>query len=452
MNSQQVVRTLLRYSGIAVFTGVVLIRCSAQQTISDRTPTARSGTTYTKLPDGTKVATTTSGNGVKATLDPNATSAQLISLDSGALSGVSIAFPVGSLSIPLTISVMQGQSVSGDTLLQNLGISGNGITNSGTPVEVTASAAKDLTSPMVLAIPIPNTTGLVDSTVDRTKLAVIYRVKVAEGDKAGGNFTGIVPASTLAIDNGKVLFETKYFGWFSVVVMQNTAPAATEVKATYADQRAAMMFATTADLPSCTTADTNRIAYVAAPSDGKYWVYCNGSSWIAVPKNPVDVVVPTPYPTPSTAQPARLLRQSDNTEIGRVLAVGTTSSPTRLQITGSSGGKYIVDVYLNASTGISSSDIYSGAGMVYFTGTGCTGTAYTSSQPSGIGNMLLYVYLNSAYTWYSVSSTATSNVSYASYIMGSCSNSGSTLTTGYQLSTLSETLPIPNASMPWYIQ
>lgn len=443
--------------------------CSAAKTISDRTPVARSGNKYSKLPSGTTVSTTATTNGVKATLDPNATTAQLISLDSGALSGFSVAFPVGSLSIPMTISISQGGTGSQGAILQNLGVTGNSVTSSGVPVEIAASAARDLVSPMVLAIPLPSGTGLVDSNVDRTRLAVMYRVKVAEGDKAG-NFTGMVPATSLAIDNGKVLFETKYFGWFSVVVLANPAPPALEVKAVYAEQLAAMVFATPADLPACTSADTNRIAYVSVPSDGKYWVYCNGSSWTAVPKNPVEVTVPTDI------QPIRLLRQSNSTEIGRVLDLGTSSSPynIRLLVTSSAGNLFLVDINPASTSDILASEI-AGLSLPTFTGdrnvnptiqvgfteANCTGTMYYNpgNRIQGVSSPI-YIYNSTGIDgWYNYvsSSTTTTPTIVSSYnwnlSLGSrCQNTDPSLSSNsYQMVKLTETLPVPGAGA-WKVQ
>ena len=455
--------------GILLILGLTQLSCDAGKTISDRTPVARSGNKYSRLPDGTEVSTTATANGVKANLDSNSTTTQLISLDSGALNGFSVAFPVGSLSIPMTVSVSQGSTGSQGAILQNLGVSGNSVTSSGTPVEIAASAARDLVSPMVLAIPLPSGTGLVDANVDRTRLAVMYRVKIAEGDKAG-NFTGMVPATSLPLDNGKILFETKYFGWFSVVVLANPAPAAVEVKAQYAEQLAAMVFATPADLPACTSADTNRIAYVSAPTDGKYWVYCNGSSWVAVAKNPVEVAVPTQAPV---TQPIRLLRQSDSSEIGRVVSAGT---PWRLFVTSSAGNVFLVDITLGSTSNILGSDItgvsipaFTGqpgltvSNQIGFTGASCTGTAYYAPTYTRIqwASTPIYLYDNgtSVEGWYNfISNSTTTTPTLLSYY-DTYGTIGSRCTAGnpgisassYQMIRLTETLPVPGSGA-WKVQ
>ncbi len=438
----------------AVVLGLMGGSCGEKK-ISDRTGTARFGT----FPTGTQVSTTETANGVQAVLDPNSTSAQLVSLTSGALNGLSVAFPVGSLSIPMTVTISQGVAVSGATLLQNLGITGNTVKNSGVPVEIAASAAVDLRSPMVLAIPIPTGTGLVGTTTDRSRLAVLYRVKVAQGDTSG-NYTGIVPATSLGYDNGKVLFETKFFGWYSVVALENPAPAAVEVKANYADQITAKMFAPPPHLPAWTSAHTNRIAYVAAPTDGKYWVYCNGSAWIAVTKNPMDVTIPPP-----SSQPIRLLRQSDSSEIGRVVNVSTN---WKLLVKGSLGNTYLVETALSNSTDILPTDI---AGLSKPTRTGvfigfsdlnCTGTGYYYYGPSiSWPTAPLYLYDSSSTSavyngWYRYTSTAsTTPGSMLSYFdefsTPRCTNSPPNISSAFTIEKLTETLPIPNSGA-WKVE
>lgn len=458
-----------RYFGLtgAVLLSLVITGCGPKK-VSDRTPTARG---LVKLPTGTEVATTATSGGVKATLDPNSTSAQLISLTSGALSGVTVAFPVGSLSIPMTVSITQGtSSVTGATMLQDLGVGGNSVTSSGVPIEISSSAAVDLRSPMILAIPIPTGTGLVATTVDRSRLAVLYRVKVAEGSSTG-SYTGIVPATSLGYDNGKVLFETKYFGWYSVVALENPAPAAIEVKKTYADQKSAKRFATTSDLPACTAADVDRVAYVSAPTDGQYWVYCNGSAWTSITNNPVEIIIPEPE---VTSQPIRLLRQSDDSEIGRVVSAGAT---WKLLVEGSDGNEYLVETYLNDTTdivatdlaGLSSSLFSSRSGdserpsAIGFTGALCTGDAYFYSMTTPIKWANAPIFVDDGGTqaydgWYKYLSTAeVTTPTIISYI-NTGNNPGFRCVVGnvlgsnsYPMQKITETLPIPGTG-PWKVE
>jgi YD repeat-containing protein len=59
---------------------------------------------------------------ITATIDPNATTTQIMRFDSGALAGSAIAIPPGSLSIPVEITVGQGPTLSSADFLAEIGL------------------------------------------------------------------------------------------------------------------------------------------------------------------------------------------------------------------------------------------------------------------------------------------------------------------------------------------
>ncbi len=265
----------LNVIGVSTLIVALFVSSCGPKKVSGRTGKARGLVT---MPDGTEVSISETRGGFQATFDPNSTEPQIMNIGSGTLSGVSIAFPVGALSIPITITVTPGTAVNGTAMMTNLGLN-NRVASSGTPIEISPSAAVDLSNPMVLSIPLPRSTGLVADTLDRSRLAILYKVKVAQGSDTG-SFTGIVPAKDLGFSGENVLFETKYFGWFSVVTMEEPVTAAIKTKAVYADQLSAKFFTTLAELPACTTADLYRIAYVSAENT---MYYCGDKqTWVKI--------------------------------------------------------------------------------------------------------------------------------------------------------------------------
>ncbi|MCX6117850.1 MAG: hypothetical protein NT027_09925 [Proteobacteria bacterium] len=264
-----------KHTTLAILLLCLQITSCGPREFSRRTGNARG---VVVMPDGTKVSMTASRGGYRANFDPNATSAQIMSIQDGPLSGVAIALPIGALSIPISINISAGSDVSGSTMMSTLGLK-NSVAASGTPIEIQPSSAVDLINPMTLSIPLPKFTGLTAGAIDRTKLAVLYRVKVNTGSETGA-FTGIVPAKELGLSGDNVLFESKYFGWFSVVQMAEPVTEGIKTKARFADQVSAKFFATMAELPACGDGDLYRIAYVAE-QDKLY--YCNESkTWVEV--------------------------------------------------------------------------------------------------------------------------------------------------------------------------
>jgi hypothetical protein len=415
---------------------------------SDRTFSPRA-TTF--LPDGTEVSTTSTRGGVRADLDPNATTAQLIKLTSGELSGVTIAFPVGSLSIPVSVTVTPGAAVNGSLMMGNLNMSSNSVTASGTPVEVSVNKSIDLKNPMVLSLPIPRGTSLTGAAVDRNRLAVIYRVKVAEGSETG-SFTGIVPATDLGWDDGQVLFSTKFFGWYAVVELQTPATAAVQVKARYADQVSAMRYMTLSDLPACTSADIDRLAYVAA-EDLLY--YCSSSgTWVALPDDDMGDI----------EQPIRIVKDSTGEVWGRVLSAG---NPWRVLLEDPAGGlDFLVELNLdtaNPAVGIVANDYWPAPTMgLYFFGGTCALNGYLSGSAVKWAKKIYYyqsdVTNTSMTLGFYLGETETTNTftsgtdSY--YMTSTCNSTFTTQTniTAVELVPYADPYSILTFSEPWHLE
>lgn len=242
---------------------------------SERTGLSRS---VISLPSGKESTPTTQDeNRTVVTLDPNATEAQLIRpAANSALSGLVVAVKPGSLSIPTNLVLQQGQTFDVTAFLSELEMSNQTVTGNGVAVSITSTQPIDLAQPMVIAFPMPTAAGLLAQTVDRSRIALLYRIKV---QGSGENLIGIVPGSQLSFVDDKVLHETKYFGWFQVVITSSPVKDAKVIQAKSVAGIALETVAKLVDLPSCGTADIGRTVYVLEESSFKY---CASSGWTAI--------------------------------------------------------------------------------------------------------------------------------------------------------------------------
>jgi hypothetical protein len=433
----------------------------------------REGRTFNNvtLPEGTTVDTKSTRGGFSATFDPNSTTPQIMSISQGALKGVSIALPVGALSIPLTLTVTAGSSPNSTQLMNTLGLKDNKITTSGTPVEITPSASVDLKNPMVLSIPLPTAAGLTGGTINQERMAVIYKIKVAEGSDTG-SFTGIMPAKNLNVSNGNVLFETKFFGWFTVAEMEDIVDEPIQTKGRYADQVSAKFFASRSELPPCSDTDLYRIAYVG---DEETMYYCGeDEDWHAIAKSDSNTNSNT---GPTAAEIIALITQgrqlfddSTGTVIGKVeefLPNQSGKISLKMFIKGASGTDYY---YQNSSmnynsAGITDTELVDQYFSIYFTDSG--NTTCDTTQTMIAANFDFFAVMprvvlvdSGSIGWLQVDTSAapvsmsTPYYSYYSCSSGTCScfSSGSTtMGIGATLIPLSDPLPIPFTGS-WHVE
>jgi hypothetical protein len=151
---------------------------------------------------------------VTGTIDPNSSVTQVLGFNSGALAGSGIAIPPGSLSLPLTITVGEGETLSSSEFLQDLGVSNNNLTAAGPSVAFIPSQSVEASNPLVLSIPFTVPGGLTLNEANEN-IVVLYRWTTVVGG-VSSHFMGIIPSKEVTIGKDKVSFQTTKFGVFQL--------------------------------------------------------------------------------------------------------------------------------------------------------------------------------------------------------------------------------------------
>jgi hypothetical protein len=151
---------------------------------------------------------------ISGTIDPSASATQLLKFSSGELAGSAIAIPPGALSIPVSVTVGAGESLSSSQFLQDVGITNNSISAAGPSVAFTPSQPVEATNPLTLSIPFSSGSSL-SLTTSNDNIVVLYRwTKVVNGESS--HSMGIIPAKDVVIAKDKVSFQTTKFGVFQL--------------------------------------------------------------------------------------------------------------------------------------------------------------------------------------------------------------------------------------------
>jgi hypothetical protein len=228
------------------------------------------------LPQGEVAQTRSDQGGVKtAALEPSTTETQLVqaSADSN-IGDVVVAFPPGAVAIATDITVREGAPLDDATLVAEVGLSPETqVKQSAPPVMISSSEPLDLAQPMVVGLTLPADTSLaLQDDGFLARVGVVYRVQV---QATGELISGLKPALDLAFEDGKLLYETLYFGWFQVVVFDRPIEATKQASSVPLHTAVEMLLANT-PLPSCGRADLGRTVYVI---DEKVFKYCSESGW-----------------------------------------------------------------------------------------------------------------------------------------------------------------------------
>lgn len=157
---------------------------------------------------------------VSATFDPTSSQTQVLQLNSGSIAGAAVAIPPGSLSIPVSVVVGEGESLASSSFSQQIGLTDNTISASGPSVSFIPSQNVQATNPFTLAIPFTAVTGLhLDDTGNGENLVVMFRsIKVENGTTS--YLEGVIPREQITVSKEKVTFQTTNFGVFQVGVAQ----------------------------------------------------------------------------------------------------------------------------------------------------------------------------------------------------------------------------------------
>ncbi|MGE0173257.1 MAG: hypothetical protein AB7T49_10740 [Oligoflexales bacterium] len=153
---------------------------------------------------------------VTAEIDFESTATQTIEAGSDVdLAGTSVSFPPGALSVSTGITIEKSASLE-DTVLNELDLTGNSVEVAGSGVIIRPTESKAAAmQPFTIQLPVPSASlRLQGSALEN--LAILYHVWDTEGSKLVG---GILPFSSLRIENGVVAFDTRFFGAYQVIIM-----------------------------------------------------------------------------------------------------------------------------------------------------------------------------------------------------------------------------------------
>jgi hypothetical protein len=157
---------------------------------------------------------------VSANFDPNSSQTQVLQLNSGSIAGAAVAIPPGSLSIPVSVVVGEGESLASSSFSQQIGLTDNTISASGPSVSFIPSQNVQATNPFTLAIPFSAVTALsLNDAAGEENLVVMFRsIKVENGTTSYSE--GVIPREQITVARDKVTFQTTNFGLFQVGVAQ----------------------------------------------------------------------------------------------------------------------------------------------------------------------------------------------------------------------------------------
>ncbi|MCX6119331.1 MAG: hypothetical protein NT027_17465, partial [Proteobacteria bacterium] len=137
---------------------------------------------------------------------------------SGSVYGASVALPVGSLSIPISITIGAGETIATSSTLAEVGYSAGSVGETDSSVSFESDPATELINPMTLSIPLKKKSSLALGDVDISKsenvIVVFQYAKVEGGTKK--IYKGVLPKKMLTISKDSIQFQSKYFGTFQV--------------------------------------------------------------------------------------------------------------------------------------------------------------------------------------------------------------------------------------------
>jgi hypothetical protein len=166
-------------------------------------------------------ATADAAGNYTAEMDPNASSTQLLKASTGAVAGSAIAMPPGALSIAVSITIGQGETLASSDISQQLGLSDNSASVAGPAVSFVPSTSVQASSPFTLSIPVGSSSSLAltEAKLNRELTVVMYKwMKVDNGVTTYA--IGMLPPNELTIGSKAVQFQTTMFGTFQLATMQ----------------------------------------------------------------------------------------------------------------------------------------------------------------------------------------------------------------------------------------
>ena len=159
-------------------------------------------------------ATVDEAGNITADFDPNSGQTQVLKLASGALAGSAVAIPPGSLAIPVSITVGEGETLASSSFTQQIGLTDNSVTAAGPSVSFIPSTNVQASSPFTLSLPF-SLTSLALAAIDTENVIVMFRSIKVDGDQTSYEM-GVIPRSEVTVSADKVSFQTKQFGVFQL--------------------------------------------------------------------------------------------------------------------------------------------------------------------------------------------------------------------------------------------
>ncbi len=140
----------------------------------------------------------------------------ILAAANSAVSGASVTFPPGSLSIDASIILGEGADAASSDVLAQLGLNSSSATGVGSSLYVATSANTDPVVPMSLSLPLPTSGGLTGLflDLDTTKYAVAY---VAMKMMTKETSVGLIPNIEITFQDGKATFKTSTWGSYRLV-------------------------------------------------------------------------------------------------------------------------------------------------------------------------------------------------------------------------------------------
>lgn len=221
MNNFFTVTFFIRILSMVYLLGHVTTSCTKKTTekLSTREKTLSTATHLTV--EGEKTATVVRANSDKT---------QTLSSQASAISGSSIMIQPGALTIDTQISIEPGQDITTTSVTDNLGLETTQISSASGAIVVKSAVEMDAQKPLILRLPINSgqLAGLSLATdQDLERLIVIYKIKSAQD---GSLKMGIIPRSSLTIEDNFVIFESDHFGLFQLAYIDRKIEKKLEVE------------------------------------------------------------------------------------------------------------------------------------------------------------------------------------------------------------------------------
>jgi hypothetical protein len=163
-------------------------------------------------------ATADAAGNYSAAMDPNSATTQLMRASSGAVAGSAIAMPAGALSVPVTVTIGQGETLASSDVTQQLGMSDNSASSAGPAVSFMPSSNVQASSAFTLSIPVSSSSSLaaVDiGSLNKELTVVMYKWMKVDGSTVSYEI-GVLPPKELTIGSKTVQFQTTKFGTFQL--------------------------------------------------------------------------------------------------------------------------------------------------------------------------------------------------------------------------------------------